>query len=84
MKFPIACERRFRASVFPGWSQRDASSGINVNATINDVDSENTIVIAISLNITPAIPGTNRIGTKTARVVRVDATIAVDTCLVPS
>ena len=60
-------------------SHLEVSNGIKVNATSSEIDNEKTMVIAISLNIIPAMPGTNRIGINTAKVVNVDAIIALET-----
>ena len=60
-------------------SHLDVSKGIKVNAINSEIDNEKTMVIAISLNIIPAIPGTNKIGIKTANVVNVEAIIAFET-----
>ena len=45
----------------------DAIKGTNVRATTSDTPREKQIVITISLNIAPAIPGTKRTGTKTLK-----------------
>ncbi len=62
---------------------RDASSGVKVSATIREMVNEKQIVTTISLNSSPAKPGTNNTGTKTASVVKVEAVIAIATSVVP-
>ena len=57
---------------------------MKLNATMSETASAKQIVIAMSLNMTPAMPGTKRIGTKTEIVVSVEAVTATDTVRAPS
>jgi hypothetical protein len=56
---------------------------MSVKDTRSAQKSEKQIVRAMSLNSTPAMPGTKRTGKNTEIVVRVEAMMAVDTSAVP-
>jgi len=57
---------------------------MSVNATSNATAMAKLMVTTISLKSSPAIPGTNNTGTKTASVVSAEAVIARATCVEPS
>ena len=62
----------------------DDTMGTSVSATTRDASSEKETVSAISLKTSAAIPSTNTTGTKTATVVSVDATTAMEISSLPS
>ncbi len=66
-----------------GNSHRLPINGTRLTATKRLAARLTHIVMAISLNMTPAIPGTKSMGTNTLIVVRVDATIAISISLGP-
>ncbi len=61
----------------------DVKRGIRLKATKRETSRLKLMVKLISLKSWPAIPGTKRTGTKTARVVRVEAVIAIATSFAP-
>ncbi len=70
-------EARFEAK------RRDEARGIKVRATASEIPKAKQMVTAMSLNMTPAMPGTKRIGIKTLTVVKVEAVTAVPTSRAP-
>ena len=67
---------RWRGTSF---SANDPRRGTRLRATKRETIRLNTMVSTISRNICPARPGTKRMGTNTARVVSVEAVMAMPT-----